>query len=373
MSQYLNYSEEFLKKNNGYWTAKEICQQPNIWRQASINIEQKRAELNAWLSPLLAKKDLRIILTGAGTSAYVGDSIAAHLNQHNGRLFEAISTTNIVSNPTQYLLKEIPTLLISYGRSGNSPESVAAVKLADQVVDNIYHLVITCNPDGDLATNAQQQNNSFSLLMPEGTLDQSFAMTSSFSSMLVSTLCIFAPDSAQVEIAAQWTENLIANTDQLQKFAKRKTSRLVFLGAGGLQGIAKEAALKVLELTAGQVLSYFESPLGFRHGPKSLMNAETEVIFFASSDTYTKLYDNDLLAELARDNQALAITKLDQTSFNHDSELSDVWAGLAYIAYCQILAFYKSIDAGITPDNPCPTGEVNRVVQGVTLYPLTIK
>ncbi len=373
MSQYLNYSEEFLKSQNGYWTAKEICQQPRIWREAANNVEVNRAALNDWLTPVLAKQDLRIILTGAGTSAYVGDSIAAHLSQQTARLFEAISTTNIVSNPTQYLLKEVPTLLISYGRSGNSPESVAAVKLADQVVDNIYHLVLTCNPDGDLATNAQQQDNSFSLLMPQGTLDQSFAMTSSFSSMLVSTLCIFAPDSAQLETAAQWTENLLLNTDELQERAKRSTKRLVFLGAGGLQGIAKEAALKVLELTAGQVLSYFESPLGFRHGPKSLMNDETEVIFFSSSDNYTKLYDGDLLSELARDDQALAITKLDQSSFNHSSELQDVWASLPYIAYCQILAFYKSIDADITPDNPCPTGEVNRVVQGVTLYPLTLK
>jgi len=278
-----------------------------------------------------------------------------------------------VSNAPQYLLKSIPTLLISYGRSGNSPESVAAVKLAEQVIDNCYHLVITCNPEGELAINAKNQQNALSILMPQGTLDQSFAMTSSFTSMLLSTLCIFTPDAGQVETAALWCENFLKNElASLKEIAKRPTQRLVFLGAGGLQGIAREAALKVLELTAGKVLSYFESPLGFRHGPKSLMDNTTEVIFFSSSDSYTKLFDQDLLAELNRDDQAMAITVLDKKAFNHDSELKDVWASLPYILYCQILAFYKSIDLDITPDNPCPTGEVNRVVQGVTLYPLDI-
>jgi len=263
MSELLTYSEEFLKSNNGYWTAKEICQQPRIWREAGNNVDVKRAEINDWLAPVLAKENLRIILTGAGTSAYVGESIAPHLSAQLGRQVEAISTTNIVSNPNQYLLKDKPTLVVSYGRSGNSPESVAAVKLVDQVVDDSYHLVLTCNPEGHLATNAQAQDNSYSLLMPEGTLDQSFAMTSSFSSMLVSTLCIFSPDSKQLTAAAVAAESFFANgINTVKTQAQLEVQRLVFLGSGGLQGIAKEAALKVLELTAGKVISYFESPLG---------------------------------------------------------------------------------------------------------------
>jgi len=371
MSVLLTYPQSSLESQNGYWTAREICQQPRVWREANNRIESKRAEINAWLQPLLAQKDLRIILTGAGTSAYVGDAIAPHLSKQTGRLFEAVSTTDIVSNTPQYLLKNIPTLLISYGRSGNSPESVAAVELANQVIDNCYHLVITCNPEGNLAINANGKANAFSLLMPEGTLDQSFAMTSSFTSMLVSTLAIFSPNTKQLELAAKSAENFLENhVDALKKHALLPTKRLVFLGAGGLQGFAREAALKVLELTAGQVLSYCESPLGFRHGPKSLMDEATEVIFFSSNDPYTKLYDQDLVDELKRDDQGLALTILDKTLFSQVDDIDDVWAGLPYILYCQIFAFFKSMQANITPDNPCPTGEVNRVVQGVTLYPL---
>lgn len=371
MSVLLTYPQSSLESQNGYWTAREICQQPRVWREANNLIENKRTEIDAWLQPLLAQKDLRIILTGAGTSAYVGDAIAPHLSKQTGRVFEAVSTTDIVSNAQQYLIKSIPTLLISFGRSGNSPESVAAVELANQVIDNCYHLVITCNPEGNLATNANGKANAFSLLMPEGTLDQSFAMTSSFTSMLVSTLAIFSPNTKQLEVAAKSAENFLENhVDALKKHALLPTKRLVFLGAGGLQGFAREAALKVLELTAGQVLSYCESPLGFRHGPKSLMDDATEVIFFSSNDPYTKLYDQDLVDELKRDDQGLALTILDKTLFSQVDDIDDVWAGLPYILYCQIFAFFKSMQADITPDNPCPTGEVNRVVQGVTLYPL---
>jgi tagatose-6-phosphate ketose/aldose isomerase len=373
MSEYLTYKDEFLKSKKAYWTAKEICQQPHIWREAASKVEEKRKQINTWLSPLLVQKNLRIILTGAGTSAYVGDAIAPHLTKFTERAFEAISTTDIVSNAEQYLIKKIPTLLISYGRSGNSPESVAAVDLANQVVDDCYHLVVTCNPEGSLAIHANEANNALSIIMPEGTLDQSFAMTSSFTSMLVSTLAIFSPQPEQLEIAAKWSESFISNNvEATKKHSLQSTQRLVFLGSGGLQGIAREAALKVLELTSGQVLSYCESPLGFRHGPKSLMNANTEVIFLTSSDAYTKHYDQDLINELKRDKQALSITILDKEFFDQTEQLDDVWASLPYIVYCQALAFFKSIQANISPDNPCPTGEVNRVVQGVTLYPLTM-
>jgi len=374
MSELLSYTTQVLKSQNGYWTAREICQQPRIWREAANQIEEARPRIDAWLSPLLKQKDLRIILTGAGTSAYVGEAITPHLSQQTGRVFEAISTTDIVGNAKQYLIKEIPTLLVSFGRSGNSPESVAALDLANQVIDNCYHLIITCNPEGSLALSAKDNNSMFSLLMPEGTLDQSFAMTSSFTSMLVSTLAIFSPQQEQLEQAAQWAETFLENdVNALKTQALQPTKRLVFLGAGGLQGIAREAALKVLELTSGQILSYCESPLGFRHGPKSLMNADTEVILLCSSDTYTKPYDQDLLNELQRDNQALAITTLNNEFFGQATKLDDVWASLPYILYCQILAFFKSMQANITPDNPCPTGEVNRVVQGVTIYPLDLE
>jgi len=371
LMSYLTIKKDELREKKAYWTAKEIAQQPRVWQEAEQGVKDNQAQLDAFLTPILAIPNLRIILTGAGTSAYIGDALAPHLSKANGRLFEAISTTDLVSNPSHNLLQKIPTLLISYGRSGNSPESVGAVDIADQVLDNCYHLVLTCNPNGALAKNAKNNAKAFSLLMPKGTLDESFAMTSSYSSMLVSTLCIFSPDSNQLATAVRWTEDLLNNdVEAIKVHAQKNCDRLVFLGCGSLLGIAREAALKCLELTSGKVLSYCESPLGFRHGPKSLVTEQTEIVLLSSSDEYAKAYDDDLWAELVRDDAALSIFRLDAKSFAQAEVLDDIWAGLPYIVYCQVLSFFKSIDFDISPDNPCPSGEVNRVVQGVTIYPL---
>ncbi|MEO2267450.1 SIS domain-containing protein [Pseudoalteromonas sp. YIC-656] len=371
MTHFLSLDETTLKQHNAYWTAKEIAQQPSSWRNTAAIVEQHSAAINDFLSPILALPGLQIILTGAGTSAYVGEALAPHVTEKTSLDVRAISTTDIVSNPLGYLQQHTPTLLISYARSGNSPESVAAVKLADQVLDNCFHLLITCNETGQLAQQAQGRSNSYCLLMPAETLDESFAMTSSFTSMLLATLCIFTPDEQQLETLAEQCEHLLANQlEEIREFADSPMQRIVFLGAGSLVGYAKEAALKCLELTNGDVISYFESPLGFRHGPKTIIDDKTAIVLMASNHPYSSQYDADLYEELLKDQQCMSVTRLQGAT--RPRALEDVWQGLYYIVYCQVFAFYKSISLGLTPDNPCPTGEVNRVVKGVTIYPLNV-
>lgn len=356
-----------LQQQGAVWTAAEIAQQPAIWQQLAAQSQQP--QLQDWLRSLLAIPDLRIILTGAGTSAYIGQTLLPHLVQQNqiaSQRMEAICTTDIVSNPAQYLSAALPTLLISYGRSGNSPESVAAVQLAEQLIPQCYHLVISCNASGQLAQLALQQANSRLWLLPEACHDRSFAMTSSFTGMLLSTLLLLAPDERQLQAAIEVTQTLLADVRPLRQLAEQPCQRMVFLGSGCLKSIAQEAALKYLELTAGQVLSYFESPLGFRHGPKSLVDASTQLMLLQSADAYTRRYETDLYHELQQDNKALLTTLLKLPA---GGPHQDVWQALPYIVLAQALAFYKALQLGISPDNPCPSGEVNRVVQGVHIYP----
>lgn len=368
MTKYLNMSTKELENANGYWTAREISQQPDCWKQVANSISDDLA-LFDWLKPILENNELRIILTGAGTSAYVGDTLAPFLTQKNTRLFESVSTTDLVSSPEQYLINNKPTLLVSYGRSGDSPESVAAVELADQVLEQCYHLIITCNSNGSLVKYANQSKSAYSVLMPEQTLDKSFAMTSSFTSMYVATLLIFDSFN-QVNAASEIAEKIINNlSDDIYAFSKITNNKHIFLGSGGLSGIAKEAALKYLELTGGKIGCFTETNLGFRHGPKSNVDKKTIVTVMSSNLEYTRQYDLDLINEIKSDGIALEIQNLYEILPAQISELNDEWLGLTYIVYCQILAFFKSKALGMTPDNPCPTGEVNRVVKGVTLYP----
>lgn len=178
----------------GTWTEEEIRQQPASWIRSLHNIDNLRSSIDSFLTPLLRKHDLRIVLTGAGTSAFIGDIIAPWLASHTGKNICAVPTTDLVTNPMDYFSPAHPLLLISFARSGNSPESVAAVELANQFVPECYHLSITCNEAGNLYQSAIDSDNACALLMPAETHDRGFAMTSSITTMMASCLAVFAPE-----------------------------------------------------------------------------------------------------------------------------------------------------------------------------------
>jgi len=367
------------------WTEKEIRQQPGCWIKSLKNIESQRIEIDNFLTPLLQKPDLQIILTGAGTSAFIGDIIAPWLSRQTDKNFVAVPTTDLVTNPVDYLSPHRPTLLVSFARSGNSPESVAAVDLANQLVSQCHHLIITCNEAGSLYQNAVTSKNALALLMPAETHDRGFAMTSSISTMMASCLAVFAPktiNSQSFQDVATRCEQIIDSQGDFSDplFGDLPFKRVVYLGSGGLQGVARESALKVLELTAGKLAAFYDSPTGFRHGPKSLVNGETLVVLFVSSHPYTRQYDLDLLNELRRDQQAMRVVAISASGSPEiiagphillpaSRDFIDIEQAFCFLIYSQIFALSESIKAGITPDTPSASGTVNRVVKGVVIHP----
>ncbi|WP_318479355.1 SIS domain-containing protein [Photobacterium leiognathi] len=383
MEQYLGYSESDLQKLSGYWTAKEISQQPDCWAQTAAITRECEAQIKCFMDKVYSYPNLRIVLTGAGTSAFAGRSLALGLSQRLQRRVEAISTTDIVSNPNQCFAENIPTLLVSFARSGNSPESVAAVELANQSLTECFHLVLTCNADGQLYKRCKNDKQSLALLMPSETNDQSFAMTSSFSSMMLAAFSVLMYGNAytkEIESICKCSAGLIKDLNpKIQDTASQELERVIYLGSGGLQGLAQESALKLLELTAGKVVATYDSPLGFRHGPKSIVNKNSMIVVFISNDPYTRKYDLDLLAELCRDNIAVRVvaitaqadeleTRADVIRVEGMENATDVELLFPYMLYAQMYSFHRALALGNTPDNPCPTGEVNRVVQGVTIH-----
>ena len=369
----------------GTWTESEIRQQPDSWLRSLNNIDSLRSSIDGFLTPLLRKSDLRIVLTGAGTSAFIGDIIAPWLASHTGKNISAVPTTDLVTNPMDYFSAAHPLLLVSFARSGNSPESVAAVELANQFVPECYHLSITCNEAGSLYQNAIDSDNAYALLMPAETHDRGFAMTSSITTMMASCLAVFAPETINAttfrDVADRCRAILTSLGDFSQGvFGSEPWKRIVYLGSGGLQGAARESALKVLELTAGKLAAFYDSPTGFRHGPKSLVDGETLIVAFVSSHPYTRRYDLDLLAELRRDRQAMRVVAIAAESDSiveagphillpPSRTFIDVEQAFCFLMYAQVFALTQSLSVGNTPDTPSASGTVNRVVQGVIIHP----
>ena len=393
MSTVFGITDDKMKETSSTFTLTEIYQQPATWEKTCRQIEEHKEEIQKFIDQVIKCEDYDVILTGAGTSEFVGNALFPHLAGLLNHKAKSYGTTDIVATPEAYLSRTKPTLLISFGRSGNSPESVGAIDAAEAVCDNVYHLFVTCNKNGALSKRADTTDNCYAINLTDETHDQSFAMTSSFSNMYLATyLCFHLNELDEVldkvrKIAAAG-QNFLDNKYSIAKTIvdEYNFERIVYLGSNTLKGTSQESALKMLELTAGRVVTMYDTPMGFRHGPKSIVDDTTLTVVYLSDDPYTRQYELDLVKEMSgqrKGNKIVAVmNRMDEeaaalvdyaVSFDLDGAYENVLLGLDYILFAQTLAVLKSLSLSITPDNPCPTGEVNRVVQGVTLYPYTRK
>lgn len=369
-------------------TWEEIIQQPSIWKEELEIVKKNLKSIGEFINRVKGEK-VKVIFTGAGSSEFIGNTLCSYVNSKVDIDVLSVPTTDIVSMPEQYLEKDVATILVSCARSGNSPESVATVNLADKLVKNIHHIFITCNPEGQLAKISKEGENKYLLLMPERTNDKGFAMTGSFSSMVVAGVLILLRENfAELEEKVAYVSNVVEkNIDRILENIEIITDldleRIVYLGDGALKGLAEEVSLKVLELTGGKLASFYNTFLGFRHGPKSIVNEKTTIVCMMSNNSHTRVYELDLLKEFKNEGGKKKIVVLDTIfdeevknncdyyfSFNDEKlgKIEEVFAGLGYLVYGQLLSLMKSAKLGINPDNPCPTGEVNRVVKGVIIH-----
>jgi fructoselysine-6-P-deglycase FrlB-like protein/predicted NBD/HSP70 family sugar kinase len=351
-------------------THKEILHQPAVWRAVSREIAAMAADARQWVC---AGRFEEVWFCGAGTSAFIGESLSVYLNERQSAVrYIPVPTTELVAYPQRLLRRGTRRLVVSFGRSGDSPESVATLALLERA--DAAGLHITCNAHGALARSEGARQRA--IVLPDETHDAGFAMTSSYSTMLLYALAVFddVPIDAlegRLNALADAASGLIAAVAPLAADLA-PPQRVAFLGGGELRGAAHECALKVLELTAGQVASFWESPLGFRHGPKSLVNDGTQVIALLSSDEDARRYDADVVDELRSQYAPEQVLTVGTVRADADLAFNDVprgWNIPLYVLPAQLLAVAWSQKLGLNVDNPFPDGNLSRVVQGVRLYP----
>ena len=372
-------------------TAREIAQQGDCWEKIPALLATTNPALKTRLHAALHDARATIAFSGAGTSAYVGDILAPAIQRHNRAHCLATASTDLVAQPAGKLPRSAHGFLFAFARSGNSPESVASLEKAATIAPELVPVAVTCNDRGALAEHCRN-GHGYCCQMPPETHDESFVMTSSFSTMTLftaalcrETLDLPPPDFAALAVAQRHARDTYYTSPALDALAR--AARIIYLGSGALYGAARESALKILEMTAGKIPTMAETTLGFRHGPKSLINNETAVCFFISSDPYSQQYDRDLALEVLGDGNAahvhiyapaaflarypeLAASRAHVIAFDAALDGQDD-AALAplYVQYAQLAGLRCALDAGISPDNPSPDGSVNRVVKGVTVYP----
>ena len=380
---YFGYTSSELTTKGGIHTAKEICQQPALWKKIYQQVEGQKNEILAFFKA--TKSIQRIILTGAGTSAFIGVSLKGCFLRNRGIVAEAISSTDIVSHPKDYFHPDIPTLLVSFARSGNSPESSAAVSFADEICKTCYHLIITCNAEGSLARH-KTKNEKYVIHLPEEANDQSLAMTSSYTGMLLvgkllSDMDHLSQAAESISIISAYAENTINDVwPEFKRLAALDFKRAVFLGAGPFFGTAMESHLKLQELTDGRVVCKNDSYLGLRHGPKAVIDNTTLVAYIFSNNPYALQYEKDLVEAMKKGKKPFVELGISETAikdinldFNftfsdNGAKVEEDYLAIASVVPSQILSFFKSLQLGLKPDTPSTTGAITRVVEGVHIY-----
>ena len=364
-------------------TLREVLQQPATWRGSAALLREPavRERLARALSP----RPSHIVLTGSGSSMYIGECLAPTLQQGLGIPAQAIAAGTLLTH-WRGMLPPGEGLLVSLARSGDSPESCGVVDRVLADAPAWRHLVITCNANGKLATRYNHDPRVTVLVLDERTNDRSLVMTSSFTNLLVagSGLLLDTADvlaeQAVAALAAAVGHLFDTQADALAELAARDVEAAVYLGSGGGIGAAHEAALKMVEMTGGKVITMAETFLGLRHGPMSSIRPGTLIVGFLSPDPAVRSYELDLLREL--DRKQLGLAKLvvgegipadvlrpgdvaiELAGLGHHGELPSLLAG---VAVGQLLAFFRCLHLGDRPDTPSQ-GVLTRVVQSFTLH-----
>jgi tagatose-6-phosphate ketose/aldose isomerase len=383
LTQLISVNEAERSRKGVLHTAPEIAGQVDLWKANFALFEQRRRDLQRFLEPFRRAPRQYMVCCGAGTSEFVGHCLEGIFQR---RLAVPVK---VVSNPAEVFVPGWPTLLVSFARSGNSPESLGAVRIAEQVCTAPVHLVVTCNPSGALAGEAARLRQALTLLMDERTEDRGLAMTASFSNMVVAGQMIAHMDSwesygdAFEDLCALGQGVLAAGPNPLDEAARLGFDRAVFLGDGAHVGTAVESHLKLQEMTAGKVMCAWDTFAGLRHGPEAVVHSGTLVVAFLSSDAFTQAYELDLLRELRAKRIGRAVVVVCQRAVPALEGLADTviecapggvppvpdaLSPPAYVIAGQLLGMFTSLHLGLSPDDPSPSGVIHRVVEGVRVY-----
>lgn len=391
LAELLEISKEAKIERGLLHTPAEIAQQPVTWGVTLSIFEKQRASLADFLSDAGFDESIgpkpTVVLIGAGTSDYVGRSLELLFR----RLWQceaiAIPSTSLLTHGEEWLLPGERYIWISFSRSGESPEGVAVIEKALVNHPEIHHIVVSCNAEGRMIHSVAGKRQAFAVALDDAVNDRGLAMTSSFSNMVVFGQCMahihqFAKYESILNRLVEAGKNFLPRAaDAAEALAAEAFEKVCFIGSGALQGVAVESALKVLELTAGRILTMSESVLGLRHGPMAALDETTLLVAFLSSDERVGLYERDLLQEVAQ--KGIVKTKiavggcseLPLDGFAERYLSPDIHTALpddcrppVDILFGQLLGLFFSLRCGLMPDRPSPGSVISRVVQNVKIY-----
>lgn len=367
----------------GYFhTLQEICQQPATWIHTAKLMQESAREISPLIQGISS-----LVLSGSGSSEFAGDCVRMVLQRELVIDSQAIAGGSLLTHGRSAVPVGRPGLMVSIARSGDSPESVGALELMLKTEPEFRHLVLTCNRQGSLANNFRKDPRVTVITLDDSTNDRSLVMTSSFTNLVIAARFLGLIDASGryrsiCEGLSRAAAGLLRDHfGTLAEAGRTSFRRVLFLGSGPRFAAAREAALKMLEMTAGRVTTSCETYLGLRHGPMSAVNDETLTVCFLSTEPQTRAYESDVLREIAQKQLGLfrLIAGKDIPSelvragdvlipYEGSDALEDDNVTVLDAVVGQILAFSRCLHEGLQPDSPSQSGIIQRVVRSFALH-----
>lgn len=296
----------------------------------------------------------QVLFTGCGTSFYLASSAAKYYQAVTGEFAVAVPASELFLHTSTIIVPEKKYLLVAISRSGTTSEIILAL---DHLKGNgnIRTLAMTCNKNTPMAEAADQ------VIALDHISEQSVVMTQSFTNMLFALQLYAAKQSNSTKdlVELKQVPGLVKDTLTAENRTKTLAddltkTRFIFLGSGSYNGLAKEATLKLKEMTQTECESY--SSLEFRHGPISIVDSSTVVILLAQNETAA--YDQDLVKDIQRLGGHVVVIGPIGNEFHADEtivltdSINDRNRHAVYMPTLQLLAFQRAIRLGFDPDHP---------------------
>jgi glucosamine--fructose-6-phosphate aminotransferase (isomerizing) len=343
----------------GEHTYREIKGQTEAWAATLAD----GAQISKTFSTAIKQTYHETLFTGCGSTYYLALTAA--------RLWQSLCGVPARAMPASDLwlfanawVSEVSCLLVALSRSGETTETVQAVKTYRAMTQG-QSLAITCNPASALAL------ETTATLVTKDAFETSVAQTRSFTSMLVLLQYVAGLKSNLTEYIEELRclpahgLRLIAQYEPLMQSLASETSldHIVFLGSGPLYGLACEAMLKMKEMS----LTWCESFhfLEYRHGPKSTVGTNTLVVSLLSDSAYES--EIAVLSELQELGASVLAMSDSERGFAADhrvvlqSGLGELARGVLYLPLLQLLAYYRGLSKDLDPDLPTHLNAVVRL------------
>jgi glucosamine--fructose-6-phosphate aminotransferase (isomerizing) len=343
--QVTKVSKEFADVYKGdfaHYTLKEISEQPDTILRAVDN-----NQIEEFVDNIKQAKNLYI--TGSGTSYN-----AAEITKYLMSKFAKIKINTLISSELPFSPNEIEpnSTLITISQSGESADVLEAVKIAKESNAKILSIV-------NLLNSSLSQQSSLAIGLNCGP-EIGVAATKSFTSQLsilykiTDQLCngCINPDWEKVSSAIS---QILSNNSKIKEIAKnlKDVSDIYVLGRGIHLPIAKEAALKLKELT------YIHAegiPAGeLKHGPLALMDSNVYVIIINPNDSTYNDTLNSANQIKARGAKIIGISDKKSNVYDYWIDIPSIDEALyplIEIVSIQLLSYYSALEKKTDPDYP---------------------